>query len=301
MSAGSPKYKLLGSDQKEYGPVSVDQFRTWIAQGRANAHSKVQAAGSRGWKPLTEFPEFADALERAGARKAAADRSKGKEVTPHPKRCGLALTSLVLGCLGSLTFGVTSLVGLVLGIVALVRINKSQGQLGGRGLALAGIVVSAILMLLVPLLTAMTLPALVKYKGGPARLPCVNNVAQLNVALILYASDRKGEFPDATNWCDVVIPYLGGMTNAFVCPQGEPGPGCHYALNAQLAGRRMNEVQDPARTVLVFECDGGWNVSGGREGLPAKPRRSGACTIGFADGHVQLVKTNRVADLCWEP
>ena len=85
MSAGSPKYKLLGSDQKEYGPVSAEQFRTWIAQGRANARSKVQAAGARGWKPLTEFPEFAEALERAGGRKAAAGRSKEAAV-PKPSR-----------------------------------------------------------------------------------------------------------------------------------------------------------------------------------------------------------------------
>ena len=51
--------------------------------------------------------------------------------------------SLVLGCLGLFTCGVTSLVGLVVGIIALVRINKSNGQLGGRGLALAGAVAVA--------------------------------------------------------------------------------------------------------------------------------------------------------------
>jgi len=93
MSAGSPKYKLLGSDQKEYGPVSAEQFRTWIAQRRANARSKVQVAGSRGWKPLTEFPEFAEALERAGTRKAAAGRSKGKEAAA-PKHSGSTTDSL---------------------------------------------------------------------------------------------------------------------------------------------------------------------------------------------------------------
>ena len=32
MSAGSPKYKLLGSDQKEYGPVSADQFRACVGR-----------------------------------------------------------------------------------------------------------------------------------------------------------------------------------------------------------------------------------------------------------------------------
>ena len=39
-------FKLLGADQKEYGPVNADQIRKWIAQGRANARTKLQAAGS---------------------------------------------------------------------------------------------------------------------------------------------------------------------------------------------------------------------------------------------------------------
>ena len=30
--------------------------------GRANAQSKVQLEGSTDWKPLSDFPEFADAL-----------------------------------------------------------------------------------------------------------------------------------------------------------------------------------------------------------------------------------------------
>ena len=29
-------YKIIGADQREYGPVSADQVREWISQGRAN-------------------------------------------------------------------------------------------------------------------------------------------------------------------------------------------------------------------------------------------------------------------------
>jgi hypothetical protein len=55
-------YKILGTDQKQYGPVTVDQLRQWINEGRANAQTLVQAEGSTEWKPLSAFPEFADAL-----------------------------------------------------------------------------------------------------------------------------------------------------------------------------------------------------------------------------------------------
>jgi len=59
-------YKIIGADKKEYGPVSAEQVREWIAQGRANAQSLLQAEGSAEWKPLSAFPEFAANL--AGAR-----------------------------------------------------------------------------------------------------------------------------------------------------------------------------------------------------------------------------------------
>ncbi len=52
-------FKIIGADGRQYGPVSADQLRQWIAQGRANAQSLVQAEGSAEWKPLGQYPEFA--------------------------------------------------------------------------------------------------------------------------------------------------------------------------------------------------------------------------------------------------
>lgn len=51
-------YKIIGADQKEYGPISADQIRQWISEGRFNAQSLVCAEGSTEWKPLGSFPEF---------------------------------------------------------------------------------------------------------------------------------------------------------------------------------------------------------------------------------------------------
>ncbi len=55
-------YKIIGADGREYGPVSAEEVRRWIAERRADAHTRAQAVGSPEWKPLSEFPEFADAL-----------------------------------------------------------------------------------------------------------------------------------------------------------------------------------------------------------------------------------------------
>jgi len=54
-------YKIIGADGKEYGPITAEQLRQWIAEGRANAQSRVLLEGTGDWKPLCEYPEFATA------------------------------------------------------------------------------------------------------------------------------------------------------------------------------------------------------------------------------------------------
>ena len=55
-------YFIQGADQKEYGPVSADQLRQWIAENRLNRFSAARSEGEATWKTLGDFPEFAEAL-----------------------------------------------------------------------------------------------------------------------------------------------------------------------------------------------------------------------------------------------
>jgi|CZKI01.1.fsa_nt_gi hypothetical protein len=52
-------YTIIGGDGKEYGPVTADQIRAWIAGGRANLDTKVKALGTDEWKRIADFPELA--------------------------------------------------------------------------------------------------------------------------------------------------------------------------------------------------------------------------------------------------
>lgn len=60
-------YKVIGSDNREYGPASEETVRRWIAEGRANAQSQAQAEGETGWRTLGSLPEFAGALTAGAA------------------------------------------------------------------------------------------------------------------------------------------------------------------------------------------------------------------------------------------
>lgn len=67
----------------------------------------------------------------------------GRKSAPRPGRiCGRAAASLVFAILGFLFFPlIGSILGIVLGKKAKMEIYESQGNLGGEGMAIAGIVV----------------------------------------------------------------------------------------------------------------------------------------------------------------
>jgi hypothetical protein len=49
---------IIGGDGKEYGPVSAEQVRTWLANGRANLQTKAKYAGTEEWHTLGDYTEF---------------------------------------------------------------------------------------------------------------------------------------------------------------------------------------------------------------------------------------------------
>jgi hypothetical protein len=57
-----PNYKIIGADEMEYGPVSAEQIRQWIAEHRVDSETKLRAEGGGEWKRLAELPELTEAL-----------------------------------------------------------------------------------------------------------------------------------------------------------------------------------------------------------------------------------------------
>jgi len=55
----SSGYTIIGGDGQQYGPVTPDQLRQWVNEGRVDAATRVQVAGVTDWKPLGELAEFA--------------------------------------------------------------------------------------------------------------------------------------------------------------------------------------------------------------------------------------------------
>jgi TM2 domain-containing membrane protein YozV len=52
-------YRIIGADGQQYGPVTAEQVRRWLAENRLNGQTQAQPEGSTEWKPLGSLPEFA--------------------------------------------------------------------------------------------------------------------------------------------------------------------------------------------------------------------------------------------------
>jgi uncharacterized membrane protein len=55
-------YTIIGGDGKQYGPITGDELRKWISEGRLNAQSMAKADSDAEFRALATFPELADAF-----------------------------------------------------------------------------------------------------------------------------------------------------------------------------------------------------------------------------------------------
>src|SRR5882724_2482112 len=53
-------YTIIGGDGKQYGPITGEDLRKWISEGRANAQSLAKADSDAEFRALVTFPELAD-------------------------------------------------------------------------------------------------------------------------------------------------------------------------------------------------------------------------------------------------
>lgn len=137
---------------------------------------------------------------------------------PVSRTSGMALASLLCGLL---TLGFCPLPGLVailLGILALVFISQSRGELGGKGLAITGLVLGLLSCVVsavsIPL---VLLPAVDRIRHGAATVAEHNNMMQIGLAMQNY-HDTYGHLPPAVirtregkpglSWRVALLPYL---------------------------------------------------------------------------------------------
>ncbi|MFA5190086.1 MAG: DUF4190 domain-containing protein [Verrucomicrobiia bacterium] len=191
---------------------------------------------------------------------------------PQRKTAGIAIASLVLGIL-SLFCGmcITGIPAIILGIIALVRLNKTPG-LGGQGLAITGLVTGGVgTVLITPILLAIMIPAFFAGRDNAMEVACRQKVKTLCIASIAFAQDHNDTLPKTY---DDLKPFLGGnaMTAELFtrCPSAANAPEPSYRI--EHAGEKTTDLPAMKTPIIVeTEC-----------------RHLGKRAVGYLDGHVEM-------------
>lgn len=222
------RYYVRGADQREYGPVDAAVVRQWLQEGRLAPASLVRREDSIQWQVLSGLPEWAGVVSPPPMMVVAVP-AQDRVLPPAPsasaaaapaRLSALAVGSLVAGVLTPCTLGLSGLLGLALGVAALVRMKRAPGRWRGRGLAVGGICVSAALGLLVLLLLAgVAVPNFIKARETSQRNACLNHLRQIDAAKEQWVRENKKRNTDAPTWEDLVGPGKYFQEKP-VCPAG---------------------------------------------------------------------------------
>ncbi|MGH9547290.1 MAG: DUF4190 domain-containing protein [Terriglobales bacterium] len=173
------------------------------------------------------------ALTDAGAAKLPLQALTGQAgPVAVEQTSGLAIVSLIFGLL--FLFFPLPILAIVFGHVSLSQIKKSAGRLGGKGLAIAGLVLGYLGIAMIPLIliiAAIAIPNLLRARIAANESSAVYSVRTINTAQVTYQSN----FPTVG-----FAPDLQSLGGASPCTRN-PATACliddRLAVATTLPGR----------------------------------------------------------------
>jgi len=130
---------------------------------------------------------------------AAPPAAPGFQFTPplgNQETSGKAIASLVCGIL--FFFLPSAIAAVIMGHLSLSDIRRSAGRLGGRGMAIAGLVLGYVGLAVLPILiiAAIAIPNLLRARMAANEASAVGSLRTINTACVTYATEYKS-FPSS--------------------------------------------------------------------------------------------------------
>lgn len=135
-----------GLNGQQNGPVEDDEIRAMLASGMINGQTIIWRDGMEEWLPILQVPEWASQVVYQAPTAPGPSAVPGYGPLPVVPNNGMAIASMVCG-ISSLVLLFSCFVGILAGIpavicghIALKQIRDYVLPMGGRGMAIAGLV-----------------------------------------------------------------------------------------------------------------------------------------------------------------
>lgn len=193
----------LAKDLQQTGPHTLEQVRAMWAAKEVSGTTLFWKMGQAGWEPLQSMASLLGTVAPPPLSDAPSPLPRAQypqNVGTPPPTSGLAITSLVLGILGLLTF-VPSIPAVICGHVALGRIKQSSSALGGRSVAMAGLILGYLVVVLfaglisIGLVAGLVLPILNPTTQKRREAMDLAKAKEIANAIISYEGDHDGRTP----------------------------------------------------------------------------------------------------------
>ncbi len=125
----------------------------------------------------------------------------------------------------------------------------AQHRRGVGSLAVAFVAVGGIAATMV-IVAAMIMPTFSRTREKARQTSCLSNMKQLALGIEMFAKDHEGRLPGAVTWAEDIRPYVQNK-QIFECPERPRGEKGGYAINALVAGKKLDDIPDKATTVLL--------------------------------------------------
>ena len=133
----------------------------------------------------------------------------------EPSTDGTAVAAFIFGLLGFLV--ITVPVAVILGIISLSRISKSNGRLKGKEFAVLGIILPLFAGPVVGCLAAVAIPNMIAARRKAQLRICEGNCRNLGISTEMYMTEHEDEFPPDLKALEEEG-YIGSIP---VCPVNE--------------------------------------------------------------------------------
>jgi prepilin-type N-terminal cleavage/methylation domain-containing protein/prepilin-type processing-associated H-X9-DG protein len=184
-----------------------------------------------------------------------------------------------------------------------------------------------VVIAIIAILAAILFPVFAKARDKARQTTCLSNIKQINLALLMYASDADERTPARCGYeyCTTAIrfnwempfllnPYIANR-GLWVCPNSSPERFCcintcskstwgwdvDYACNSFLNATAMGDVKDPAHVITFIENNTGNYGRWMHYGTDPShwtwnwDRHNDGSNYAFLDGHAKWVHGGRVA------